>query len=205
MAIHQDQPCENKENDFIIPTDYIPTTEAGDIPLEVDEKIKYGFRFSGSNILNNVGSLLTRTNFDMRKSRYVNHNIQKLCSVTKGDSIPLLYPEGMLFPSIHWKSADDNCSIVGAIPSSLLNPNITKNGFAPVQQHIRTRLTCPSSTTSTDPRYITHCYNVMANMAASQHDTRLIINRGLTVGNEKNGDLEVRGSKDCSLLGSVDS
>lgn len=46
----------------------------------------------------------------------------------------------------------------------------------------------------------------MANLAASQTDTRLIINRGLAVGNDSKGNLEVRGSGvDSSLLGSVDS
>jgi predicted GIY-YIG superfamily endonuclease len=198
------------EQEMIIPTDFIatdfiPTTNAGEIALKVEEKVKYGFKFSGCNILNNVGSLLTRSNYDIQRNRYVNHNIQKLCSTTNCESIPLLYPEGMLFPSIHWKSAHDNCSIIGAIPSSLLNANARKDGFAPIQQHLRTRLTCPSSTTSTDPRYITHCYDVMANMAASQQDTRLVINRGLTVGKDKYGSLGVRGSNDSSLLGSVDS
>ena len=74
-----------------------------------------------------------------------------------------------------------------------------------MQEHIRTRLTTPSSATSSDPRYIAHCYDVMANMAASQSDTRLIVERGLTVPNEKGDCLGVRGSKDSELLGSVDS
>ena len=111
----------------------------------------------------------------------------------------------MLFPSIHWKSSEKDYAIVGALPSSLLNEFIYKDGFSSVQQHIRTRLTCPFSTTSTDPRYITHCYDMMANLAASQSDTRLIIDRGLTVGKDKYNNLEVRGSSDSTLLGSVDS
>ena len=114
-------------------THFIPTTDASNLALEVEEKVNYGFKFAGCNILNGVGSVLSRSNYDIRKNRYVNHNIQKLCSVTNHASIPLLYPEGMLFPSIHWKSAYDNCSIVGAIPSSLLNANATKEGFASVK------------------------------------------------------------------------
>ena len=121
-------------------------------------------------------------------------------------SVPLLYPEGMLFPSIHWKSAKDNVSLLGAIPSSFLNENIEKEGFLSIQDHLRSQLLNNSSATSTDPRYITHCYDIMANLTASQTDTRLIINRGLTVGNDSEGNLEVRGSGgDSSLLGSVDS
>jgi predicted GIY-YIG superfamily endonuclease len=195
----------NGDQESVTFTDFIPTTNAGEIAVAVEEKTKYGFKFAGSNILNNVGSLLARSGFDICKSRYVNHNIQKLCSVTNCESIPIVYPEGMLFPSIHWKCSVDKCSILGAIPSSLLNANANKYGFASIPQHIRTRLTCPSCTTSSDPRYITHCYDVMANMAASQCDTRLVINRGLTVGKEIYGNLGVRGNIDSTLLGSVDS
>jgi predicted GIY-YIG superfamily endonuclease len=195
----------HEDEEMVIPTDFIPTTNAGEIAIEVEEKVRYGFKFSGSNMLNNVGSLLTRSSHDFKNSRYVEHNIQKLCSVANCECIPLLYPEAMLFPSIHWKSTDDNCSIVGAIPSSLLNSYSQKEGFASVQQHIRTRLTCPSCATNSDPNYIIHCYDVLANMAASQNDTRLVINRGLTVGKDKYGSLGVRGCNDSSLLGSVDS
>ena len=131
--------------------------------------------------------------------------MQKICGTTNCESVPLIYPEDMLFPSIHWKTSSDNCSILGAIPSSLLNEKCKSYGFATIQQHIRTRLTCPFSATSTDPRYITHCYDVMANLAASQSDTRLIIDRGLTIGEDKYGNLGVRGRNDSTLLGSMDS
>ena len=128
----------------------------------------------------------------MKKSRYVNHNIQKLCSITNGDSIPLVYLEGILFPSIFWKLISDNCFVLGAIPSSLLNSDINKVGFASIQQHIRTRLTSPSNTTNCDPRYICHYYYIMENMARSQYDIRLVINKGFTVGKDKYCSLGVR-------------
>ena len=175
---------ETNNNVNISQPDFFPTTNAGELCVEVEEKVGYGFKFSGCNILNNAGSLLSRSLFDIRKSKYINHHIQKLCSVINCKSIPLLYPEGMLFPSIHWKTAYDDVSVVGAIPSSLLNVFIEKEGFASIQQHLLTRLKSASSSTCSDPRYITHCYDVMANLAASTNDTRLIINRGLTVGND---------------------
>ena len=192
-------------DNFIMPSNLIQTTNTGDVPIEVNEKVKYGFKFSGCNILNNIGSLLSRKLHEIKGSRYVNCNFQKICSVAKCKSIPLLYPEGMIFPSLHWKSAKDDCSIAGAIPSSLLNEFMSKEGFAPIQQHVRTRLTSPSNAMNSDPRYISHCYDVMANMAATHNDTRLVINRGLTVGEDKYGSLEVRGNSDSTILGSVDS
>ena len=135
----------------------------------------------------------------------MNYHMKKLTSLSKFKSIPLLYPEGMLFPSIHWKLANDKCFIVGAIPSSLLHENCEQDGFCSIQKHIRTRLKNPSNTTSTDPRYICHCYDVMANLAATHNDTRLIINRGLTVDSNKCDVLRNNGNKDQSILGSVDS
>ena len=51
----------------------------------------------------------------------MNNYMKKLCYVSKFQSIPLLYTEGMLFISLHWKFTNHKCSIVGAIPSSLLS------------------------------------------------------------------------------------
>ena len=112
----------------------------------------------------------------------------------------------MLFPSIHWMSSSDNCSIIGAISSSLLNEDVHKEGFATVQQHVRPKLTCSSCATNSDPRYIINCYDIMLNLASSQNDTRLVINRGLTVAKDKYVNLGGSGgSGDSSPLGSVDS
>ena len=49
--------------EFIIPADFITTTNSGDIAVKVQEKVKYGFKFSGCNILNNDGSLMTRNQY----------------------------------------------------------------------------------------------------------------------------------------------
>ena len=58
---------EDEEENDIIP-DFIPTSSVGEIAIEVEEKIKYGFKFSGCNILNNAGSLLTRRCYDIKKA-----------------------------------------------------------------------------------------------------------------------------------------
>ena len=58
---------EGEEENDIIP-DFIPTSSAGEIAVEVEEKVKYGFKFSGCNILNNAGSLLTRRCYDIKKA-----------------------------------------------------------------------------------------------------------------------------------------
>ena len=125
----------------MIPNDFIPTTHSGYISLEVQEGFKYGFNFSVCNILNNVGYLMTRNQYDIKGIIYVNHNTQKLSFVSKYQPIPLLYPEGMLFPYLNLKYTNDKCYILGVIPSSLLNSCCIQEGFSYIQQHICTRLT----------------------------------------------------------------
>ena len=95
---------------------------------------------------------MTRNQYDIKGSRYVNHHMQKLCSVAKCQSIPLLYPEGMLFTPLHWKSTNDKCCIFDKIPSLLLNLFCIKEGFRSIQQHICTSLNSTSAAMGSDSR-----------------------------------------------------
>ena len=54
-----------------------------------------------------------------------------------------------------------------------------------------------------NPEYICHFYDIMTNLAAYSNNARLVINRGLTAGEDKHGDFGVIGSGDYSLLGSA--
>ena len=194
---------DNTEN-FIIPSDFIPTENSVNISFESQEKVKYGFKFSGCKVLNNVGSLMTRNQYYIKGSRCVNHHTKKLCSVAKCKYIYLLYPEGILFSSLHWKATNEKCSIVGAIPYYLLNLCCIQEGFSSIQQHVCTRLTSTSKAMVSDPIYICHYYYTMENLFASLNDTRLVINHSLTVSEDKHFNLGVRGSVDSSILSSVD-
>ena len=73
----------NDTEELIISTYFIPTTNLGDISVELQEKFKYGFMFSGCKILNNFLSLMTRNQCEIKGIRYVNPTMQKLCSVSK--------------------------------------------------------------------------------------------------------------------------
>ena len=95
--------------------------------------------------MNNVGYLMTRNQYDIKGSRYVNHHMQNLWCVAKSQSILLLYPAVMLFPSLYCKSTNYKCSIVGTITSLLLNSCCILEGFSSIQQHINSKLTFPSN------------------------------------------------------------
>ena len=131
--------------------------------------------------------------------------LQRIVVTNHGSSVPLMYPEGILFPSIHWKTAPDNCSIIGCLPVPLLIETSNGSRFASIQCHVRSRLTNSSCATSMDVRYCAHCYDMLTNASANHEDTRLILNRGLTVGDDKTGGLGLRGKGDSSLLESVDN
>ena len=80
-----------------------------------------------------------------------------------------------------------------------------KEGFIYILKKNSTGLTYLSNDMGYDPRYICNCYDIMANLAPYRNYTRLVINRGLTVSEDKNGNLGVRGSGDYYILSYLDS
>ena len=83
-----------------------------------------------------------------------------------------MYPEAVLFPSIHWKIAPDNCAVVGAIPAPLLTEASSGSRFCSIQEHVRSRVTNLSSCTSTLVGFIAFCYDMLSNLAANKEDVR---------------------------------
>ena len=144
--------------------------------MEINHETQYGGTFgnitiSGSIILNQCGSLLTRKKYQIKGSSCHHFFLQKLVATCNGSSIPLMYPEGVLFPSIHWQMAHDKCSILGCIPASLLTEYSSTSKFASIHSHTRTQLTNSSCATSTDSRYVAYCYDMLTNLTANHEDT----------------------------------
>ena len=140
------------------------TTNAGEFAYAVqgDEEEKKGamkdITINGHVILNQCGCLLTRKRHMIKGNKKHNYFIQKLCAISVGSSIPLMYPEAMLFPSIFWKSVDESLAIAGAIPAPLLSESISSTfGFAFIPDHVCSRLSNPSMNTSTDFHYTSFC------------------------------------------------
>ncbi len=194
-----DNTSENREE--------IPTTSAGHIPLDIISKHSI---IPLHVILNNCGSLLVRTAHKLRPSKNGRNFLQTIVSRSPGKHIPILYPEGMLFPSIFWRNIDD-CVPIGAIPNALLNDDTFLNnlGIAPLGQHIRSRILNTSCLTSTNPRYITFCNDVLLNRGLRGQDSRVLMSRamlagGITMGgvNMKSKELDPATLYDVDLLDS---
>lgn len=163
------RPAENDDiDDFFviggdddIPTEtfepeYFTTAMAGDQPYLVREDVPKGQYVIGHVIMNQCGSLLNHNYRDIIGCRSQNYFLQRISSITVGNTLPLVYPEAMLFHSIFWSMVTRSGSIVGAIPSGLLVKS-SCHGFASMNSHVRCRLTLPGSSTSTNASYISLC------------------------------------------------
>ena len=188
--------------------DGFPTTDAGIEAMIVDEVTNYsrkqGHYISGHVILNQCGSVLSRREHTISGSRRQKYFLQRLASSIYGKSMPLIYPEAALFPSIFWKMLTECGSVVGAILSSLLLSSESRYGFESINKHIQSHLTYPGVATSSDPRYITFSYDTAANIAMNKSDSRTILNRGL-VESTNNVGLRVQGKDDTKLHDTIDS
>jgi hypothetical protein len=69
--------------------------------------------------------------------RYQQAFLQQIVSTSKGHAAPLVFPEGMLFPSIFWRDTTDG-SLVGALPAAVMasKKECRAFGFASMQEHI---------------------------------------------------------------------
>ena len=194
-------------DDDILPTEIvpedIPSTLAGDIPFVVEEDTPKGMKVSGHVIMNQCGSLLNRMENDITGFRYQKHFLQRIASISHDTTVPLLYPEAMLFPSIFWSMVPECGSLFGAIPSGLLVKS-GRHRFASMKNHVRCRLGHAGSSTSTNPSYIAYMYDILVNLSLNREDSRICLNRGVTASSSETG-MTVRGGCDGLLSDSIDN
>lgn len=185
--------------------DFIPMTNSAETAITIQEEdVPKGIYVSGHVILNQCGSLLVRRNHNIASYKGQQHFLQKIASCLEGDSIPLLFPEAMMFPSIFWKMHSSSSSFLGALPSSLLAHAKSWKGFASLKDHIQTRLTIPFTSTSTNPTYVSFMFDSLSNLLMNMEDSRIIINRGLTFDGSDIG-LKVKSRSDTCMHDSIDS
>ena len=142
----------------------------------------------GHIILNNCGSCLIRKNYQLKGTKYQQAFLQQIVSTSKGHAVPLVYPEGMLFPSIFWTDTEDG-SLVGALPAAIMasKKECRAFGFASMQDHIQSRLTNPTLRCFTDPRYIFYAYDCVSNINLRGEDARIILSRGFVESQGRGG------------------
>ena len=156
-------------------------------------------------LLNQCGVLHTIKKNQLKGSSRDKNCLKQIYATSQGTTITLMHPEFMILPSIHCKSAPDNCSIVGSIPVPLLSKRNKLHLFASFQQYVFTRLTSLTSRISTDNGCCCHCYDMISNLAAMHEDARITFNRGLTIGEDRTDGLGVMSKGDSDILESTDN
>ena len=115
-----------------------------------------------------------------------------------------MYPEGNVFPLIHWEMANDNLSILGCLPVTLPTESIPTSIFLSIHCHFISQLTNSCCSTSSDTSYTSHWFDILTELSENYEDPRLILNKVFSIDN-KADDIWLRGKGYTSLLESVDS
>lgn len=157
---------------------HIKNTTAGTSRSEVNVTTKGGQKIHAYILINSFGKCLIRRGKKISGNKAERSFLQRILA-THSDSIPLLYPEGMLFPSIFWKTSVCDQSVIGALPGCLLidNKSASKLNFAGAPKHFQTRMKNNDLKCSTDFHYAGFAFSVIGNIDLRGVDTRATIKR----------------------------
>ena len=131
-------------------------------------------------LLNNFLNILQRTKAPLWTTNAHKNFLQSIVSRIPNTSVPLLYPESLLFPGIFWKQEEDG-SFPGAIPSFLLQSDKLnrKLGFATVTNHLWSRLTNGALLTSSSLGYASLAFDIKMNQELNKsHSNYIVFKRG---------------------------
>ena len=163
------------------PEEEFPTTDTGNEKGLIDiEGIQPSASIPSHCLLNNCGNLLCRKETKLHGTNAQKGFLQGIVARTRNRSVPLLYPEAMLFPSIFWKSDNLDCTIPGAIPCGLMTSSgyLSKLNIASLEDHAKNRVMSTSLLTSSDDRYLCYSFDSIINLSCRNKDTRVILSRG---------------------------
>ena len=178
--------------------DIVPTTNAGLRPIySVVQNEPYASnRISNHVILNHYGSCLIRRNKPISGTLKQRNFLQGITAKMPGHSIPLLYPEAMLFTDQFFLDNNDG-SIIGALPAAALHNEkvLQQHGICSLHDHYRTRMANVGILASTNPTYHFWAFDSLVNLGMRGCDARVILRRGFT-GSETGNGIKMRGEED---------
>ena len=137
-------------------------------------------KFPTKVLLNNYLHVLKRSKVPIWTTNSHKNFLQSIVAKIPHTSVPLLYPESLLFPSIFWKQDNDG-TCLGALPSALLNSDeVNKQlGFASVSDHLWSRLTNGALLTSSNLSYASLAFDLKMNAELNKnHSTYIVFKRG---------------------------
>ena len=176
----------------------LPSTNAAQDPIyaSISASDVENSKMTSHALLNCYGSCLVRRNRKLAGTLAQRSFLQKLVATNVGSSVPLVYPEGMLFSDIFF--ADTQCgAVIGALPAALLHGDriLKQNGMATLQDTYRTRLMSSGLLTSANPKYHFWAFDALANFSLRGTDSRLILRRGFAEAQDQGG-VRLRGKQE---------
>ena len=107
--------------------------------------------------------------------------LQHICAITPPhSSIPLLYPEATLFPSIFWcEERNTMCRAVPATMYSDMQHRRLAGRLASVQDHLLVRLQDDSLLTSHDHLYLQWAFDMLINHQLNHNSAIVVVRKGL--------------------------
>ena len=161
--------------------DFVITTNCGRVNknINIASLAREGKLVGNHVLLNSSGSSLLRRDNKLRGSRAQRNFLQRLVASNENESVPLIYPEAMLFPNYFWCEQDD-CSVVGAIPNACLKDNATLKslGIASLLEMLRTRILDPTLDSHANAVYQFFAWDMLANLGLRGSNTEIVLRRG---------------------------
>ena len=178
------------------------------VPLVFKDTRRSGHdRFGMHVVFNIAGSLLKRHNRPIEGNIRQKHFVQSLVSTIFGAAFPILFLQAMLFPKHFWSSPlCDPMSVIGCPPISCYRGSpVHPDGFASHLERARNLCTHASSSSATDDKFTSHCWDIQANLAGSGIDSRVIQLAGFHVDNRSASGLSVGNRDKATLYECIDS
>ena len=131
-------------------------------------------------LLNTHLRVLVRQSFTRSPSVHSQRFLQHICALTPHSSIPLLYPEATLFPTIFW--CEQRKTMCGALPATMysgMRHRRLPGCLASMQVHLLVRLLDDSLLTSHDQLYLQWAFDVLVNHQLNHNSATVVVRKGL--------------------------
>jgi hypothetical protein len=135
---------------------------------------------SGHTMLNGAFGMMRRKRHGRNYSK-VNKILQNVMALSPSTSVPVVYPEAVLFPTIFWASVDD--SVIGALPSFLYSMHSTKKwkNIASLSDHLQVRLYDLDLLTAHRQDYFHFVFNTILNERLIGVSPYMVAKKGVEV------------------------
>jgi hypothetical protein len=179
------------------------STNPADEPIVVEQMPSKDI-ISGHVMMNQVSNCTSRFGRVLSGRAREKFFVQSFVSTTPNKAVPLIYPEGAMFPSIFYASSK-YCphSVLGSLPLFAVGPDCTRFGYADPIITTRSRI-WSTRLSSTCKFYRRHRFDIHANIQLSTGDSRQIIDRGFRVDSNSKSGLSVDNDGGSCLTESID-